>query len=623
MRVCRRLARARTGCGMVVFLLVAAAMIPAAAQAAPGALWTTPLSSAGSFIYGSPTGGFLLDRWDGTSLDPVVGTASDAQFAVADHDADVAPVFDAAGDVYRWGSTVTGSTEEVALEMDSAGGQVMWRTPLDAEQPYDLILGTNHDLYASYFSNAGGWHLLRLDANTGQVLWDDVGPDGVPQPTLAGVALVSAGQMQLVGSDQSNDGTVAYAAGNSPELYSVAHNDQGDILALNLPQWSSGSCGYTAGPATITELGPSGTQQWTRQLPMSGCVHPSVAALPTGSWAVSDQGNGAILGLSGTDGSTLWTASTHPHNYGPFILGSDANGDVYAAQNLVTRCVPEPADTTNCQGEEILKISGLTGSSSSVLQLIDTSASNTITLGLENTLPGRYTNTPASIAPGRLFTVEDDLVGNPRSFTNSQWSFNGYSLPTGTPYPTPPDEGGGSAIGGGSSQSPPVSGGGGVGNNTSGSSSGGWSSSHSCAPTRGSIGKRLLASLKCSLLNAVSFAECGYGIAQYLVLPLDAAKTARGLYDLRKIRKVFRPLAKLWNDILRTKFSRHAPNGFRTGKQVIGKLKEAKRAYQVIRILPNLIKALSKADYEKIIDDIVKIAGLEPCVKGIINGIES
>ena len=206
---------------------------------------------------------------------------------------------------------------------------------------------------------------------------------------------------------------------------------------------------------------------------MSGCIHPTVAALPNGSWALSDQESGQILGLSGIDGSTLWTASTGPRNYGPFILGADANGDIYAEQNLATNCVPEPANTANCQGEEILQINGATGSFSSVLQLIDTSSPNTMTLGLENMPPGRDTNTRASIAPGRLFTVEEDLVGDPGSFTNSRWSFNGYSLPAGAPYPTPPNETGGGSGGDGSTggNQPPTGNGDGI--TTKGSNSGG------------------------------------------------------------------------------------------------------------------------------------------------------
>jgi pimeloyl-ACP methyl ester carboxylesterase len=444
------------------------------AMAAPGALWTTPLATAGSFVYGSPQGGFLLDAWEGTYLDPEIGDSVGMEVAAPDHDPGVAPVFDSVGDIYRWGSTITGSTEEMALEEDSPSGQVLWRTPVDAEQPHDVILGSGQDLYASYFANDGRWHLLRLDANTGQVLWNDVGPEGIPEPTPTGVALVSPGQVQLVGSDESNGGTVTYATGETPELYSVAHNDQGDILALNLPRWANESCGYTPGPATLTELDPRATQLWTRTITMSGCIHPTVVALPNGSWAVSDQENGEILGISGMDGSTLWTASTQPHNYGPFILGADANGDIYADQNLVTNCTSEPTYTANCQGQEIVQINSSTGSYSTVLQLIDTSSPNTMTLGLENMPPGRDTNTPASIAPGRLLTVEDDLIGDPGSFTNSLWSFNGYSLPAGAPYPTPPDEtiSAGSGLTG-SPESPLGAGGSGAGGGGSGSSGSG------------------------------------------------------------------------------------------------------------------------------------------------------
>jgi outer membrane protein assembly factor BamB len=147
-------------------------------------------------------------------------------------------------------------------------------------QAHDLTLGDNQDLFVSYFSNVDGWHLLRLSASTGEVLWNDAVSGGVPVSTTGGVVLVSAGAVQPVSAAGSIGSTTAYAAGMAPVLYSVAHNDQGDVLALNLPQWVNGSCGNTTGPATVTELDPSGTQLWTREIPMSGASIQRLLACP-------------------------------------------------------------------------------------------------------------------------------------------------------------------------------------------------------------------------------------------------------------------------------------------------------------------------------------------------------
>ena len=146
-----------------------------------------------------------------------------------------------------------------------------------------------------------------------------------------------------------------------------------------------------------------------------------------------------------------------------------------------------------------------------------------------------------------------------------------------------------------------------------------------CAPVRGSIGKRLLASLKCTAIQAKLEFECGFGVAKLIVGPLkilEAAKTADGLYNLSKVKKQFRWLAKFFNGIKRAKFGKHAPHGFRTGAEVIDKLKKAKTAYDVIKLLPDLAKAVSRADFSEIALDMDDILGLRPCVEGVVNALE-
>jgi len=149
--------------------------------------------------------------------------------------------------------------------------------------------------------------------------------------------------------------------------------------------------------------------------------------------------------------------------------------------------------------------------------------------------------------------------------------------------------------------------------------------SYPCAPVHGSIGKRLLASLRCTAIQTKLEFECGFGVAKLVVGPLkilEAAKTADGLYNLSKVKKQFQPLARFFNDIKKAKFGKHAPRGFRTGAEVIDKLKKAKTAYKVIMLLPDIAKAVSKADFSEIALDMDDILGLRPCVEGIVNALE-
>lgn len=601
--------------------LLALGCITGKATAAPGALWTTPLSSGNSLVYGSPTGGFLLDLWDGTNLDPVVGTSTDEQAAIGDHDPGVAPVFDAAGDAYRWNVTVSGSTERFGLEEDSPNGQILWETPVTSEvaQAHDLAVGNSHDLFASYYSHDGGWHLLRLDTETGQLLWNDQVTGEVPVPVPSGVALVSAGEVQLVDSDGLTDTPGTYAAGVSPVLYSVAYNDQGDVLALNLPQWANGSCGNTTGPATITELDPNGGELWTREIVMSGCIHPTVASLPNGNWVLSNQEAGELIGISGVTGGIVWTWYTHPPNSGPYILGTDANGNIFAAEGLAEPCDTEPTDSTNCRGQTIIELNGTTGASTPVQSLIETFSPNTMTLNLENQIPGRNIISSASIAPGHLYTIEEDLIGPPGNFTGNLWSFNAYVIPAGATYPTPPDDGAITNTGDTSPNQPPGSTG------SVAPPPGSRTPEHPCAPAHGSVGQRLLARLKCEAVIDALTVYCGVELAQLLIPALkslhiiEAAKSAR---FLEKLPKAIRPAVKFFYDLYHARFLKKAPPGFRSFEEVRQAIHKIKKAYEFIKMLPSLAKAVSKYDYTKIATDLVDITGLKPCVDAILDADE-
>jgi hypothetical protein len=148
-----------------------------------------------------------------------------------------------------------------------------------------------------------------------------------------------------------------------------------------------------------------------------------------------------------------------------------------------------------------------------------------------------------------------------------------------------------------------------------------------CAPVRGGVGKRLLASLRCTAAETVLEAKCAVGIVTLVGAPLKALKaaevlkTARGLYDLRRVPRRWKPLARLLNDLHRSHFARNAPRGWRTESQVYEKLTHLKTARDLMRDLPSLSKAVRRKDFERIAVDVADIAGVKACVQGLVDAV--
>jgi len=145
-------------------------------------------------------------------------------------------------------------------------------------------------------------------------------------------------------------------------------------------------------------------------------------------------------------------------------------------------------------------------------------------------------------------------------------------------------------------------------------------STTACSPVHGGIGKRLLAALKCTAAETVLEADCGVHIALLVGIPgklLKGLKTGHGLYDLRKVPKRYRAVAKLINTVEGAKFGPHAPAGFRTGKQVLARIDEARTAGELIKLLPDIAKAVRALDYNEIALDIADLTGLRSCVQGV------
>jgi hypothetical protein len=553
-------------------------------------------------------------------------------------------VADSAGNLYVPGvvaSTAGSSAPSYVLLSYAQDGTRRWAVPLSVvpdaagtTQAPAVAVGADGNVYLLAGSTPND-HILGFAAGDGHqildvplgVYWDN-GTYGLTVALSAstdGLTVTANEEYRLYGYDGAlkTDSTVTEAPGLIGQETSIAGSSQSLLLSESSGLINCGHSGLAPVPQqfSVTERGPSGTV-W--QATSAATTAPCLSG-PTLFLRSTPDGGAVITGdpSTGVGGDHLAEFDNQGHvrwdvpisdpslsNENVYDVRVTTTGEIVLFQGATAPCVGVGGQTS-CHEVIITFHNPSDGSQTRPPIVLSDPNSN-----YANTTPGlQYA---PLVLPNRilvdLYGAAPDVVG-PQYPVLQSLDVGGlagdYQTVLETPTPTQ-GSGPGSASGGGSTGGPPSAG-----------QQFSYPITYLCTPIHASIGKMLLASLECSLLNAISFAECGYGIAQYLVLPLDAAKTAGGLYDLRKIRKEFLPVAKLWNDLLKTRFSKHAPRGFRTGKQVIDKLKKAHHAYQVIEILPNLVKAVSKTDYEKIVNDLVKIAGLEPCVKGIVNGIES
>lgn len=145
-----------------------------------------------------------------------------------------------------------------------------------------------------------------------------------------------------------------------------------------------------------------------------------------------------------------------------------------------------------------------------------------------------------------------------------------------------------------------------------------------CAIAPRSLGANLLASIKCTAHDLTLYAECGFGIAQLLYLPLKGLKlvvAAKSVDVIDKLPERLRSVAKVIYDLAHYKYSKYAPAGFRTGAEAIDTLKKLRFAYQMIELLPDIAKAISKVDYSQFALDLDKVLGLKACVQAVAEGL--
>jgi hypothetical protein len=608
----------------------------------PGALWTVPVSVSGSFVV-TVTGQVLAlgcSTSQGAS-DPLAQSLTPDGSVLWSVPANVAPAWgcsrtavgDSQGNTYL--QTVDTQGNAVFESLTPLGG-LRWSTPLGRFRPWyqNPVLGTNGSVYLVETDEYGNFYLFGYDANTGVVTLN-----GIPFPYITGLyaysgglAVVNTNAGGIFGHDSevdylSYDGTVLHSYDTGAPISfngntSNAGGANGSVFVAGYPPTCYGENGYPSGSHNLTNLSvekitPSGIAwTWTDNIEYN-CGETKLAATPDGGVILErteePSNYAADFSSIGPTGVLRWTH----HASGPlgpaYVAGSsapvvDSNGVVALPSGYQFEC-PDYS-TLPCSGVQVEFVTQ--GSASATLP----------TLQVSEPANRYFSLSSLGIDTGRVYL---ERIGAPIAGVES---LSGFAVPglatdyrlvlqealaAGAPSPLPSD---GSATDGGpaSLSVAPLS----KGAPPSGAPS------NPCIPISGSVGKRLLASLKCTVHLTTLEVECGVAIFKLIFLPfkelklIEAAKTSD---VIAKLPIKFRPIAKFFYDLAHAKYSKNAPRGFRDGSQAIETIRRIMDASRLIRDLPDLAKAVSLPDFSRIALDIDDIVGLKSCVQGVADGL--
>lgn len=137
-----------------------------------------------------------------------------------------------------------------------------------------------------------------------------------------------------------------------------------------------------------------------------------------------------------------------------------------------------------------------------------------------------------------------------------------------------------------------------------------------CKAVRGSTGRRLLASLRCPVALRALRAVCGTRLS--IGKPLKTLALKEGSGEIHRLKKKLQPLAKLLHDIRAARFRASAPRGTRTSTALIRRLEHRRTAIGLIKLLPDVAKAVTRADFERIASDLAELDGARTCASELI-----
>lgn len=144
-----------------------------------------------------------------------------------------------------------------------------------------------------------------------------------------------------------------------------------------------------------------------------------------------------------------------------------------------------------------------------------------------------------------------------------------------------------------------------------------------CIISHGSLAHNLLASIKCTAHLTALEIVCGIKIALLVYVPfkdLKLIEAAKASSVIKTLPAKYRPAAKFLYDLTHAKYSKNAPRGFANGAEAVKTVLRLKKASDLIKVLPDLAKAIPKLAFSQIALDLDDILGLKSCVQAVADG---
>jgi hypothetical protein len=588
------------------FLGIALTMLAGIALSSPavghadisGSLWTAPLESDGP-AFAAPNGTILTsDCTDFVNnggviwhLPAVLGQPASCYFEIAD----------SVGNTYVM---TQGPSGEQVVESLTPTGALRWESSIEGYGQWRSgpVLGANGSVFFSGF-NGHGARVMGFDQNTGAVTFSKYFSDVTGLHAYAGgVVVVNAdSQIDYLGYDGSllNE----YQTGTPISAYEAYSNGGGANGTVFVAGYN-GSCESNS-HVSVEKVTPAGVA-WTWTDPNAYCNQTGLTAMTDDGviLAREDASSAAFTALSAA-GSEKWTL--HPESpigqaksAGYLPVRVDVNGVIVVPTSITYHCASQP--TEECAGDQLEFVSEQTKAQvAAPIQLTEGTGYgyelNSMAIDTERLYADGFPFEPG--APWTLSAFSVPGLGIDYQLSLQEALTTTHITP---PPPAPPSSGGGGSsppTGGGPVPAPGL---------------------NPCAHVAGGVGKRLLASLKCTLELTKLEAQCAVGVAGLIFLPLkslDLIEAAKGISVINKLPAKLRPLGRFLYDLYHAKYSKHAPRGFRNGKESVATIKGIHKAWQLIKALPDLAKAISRSDFSQIALDLDGILGLKPCVQAV------
>jgi hypothetical protein len=119
--------------------------------------------------------------------------------------------------------------------------------------------------------------------------------------------------------------------------------------------------------------------------------------------------------------------------------------------------------------------------------------------------------------------------------------------------------------------------------------------------------------LACNARKLKTVVECGLEIASFGALKaIKGIKIIKTLYDTRKVSSAFRPIYKIYNDLMKLRLK----NGT-TGAQLWAKLQKAKTIKDLVSDVIDIGKLATDTrgrHFEQFVKDFADLAGVGACV---------